>query len=596
MRMGELFSLFLRSLLHKAPLMRGFAAFFFVALCLWAGGCLSQGGECRSALECSQGSQCLRGFCQQFSITTERPPEDSLGEEVREGGESKDPEGEPNEDEKDALLPEERAFESPTPEILVEQTTDAMPEKTAARPSWMQFFHAEEITIRDTRRLPDGDILLGGSFRGEKAQMAGMEVVGHALDRQAFLMRLSPTGEARWVKAWGGAGEESIEAIAVDPQGQIYIAGFYTSHPLVLGSSSFPHRGDKDLFLASLDGQGAIRWAISAGSPSMEVASALEVTEDGTLYVAGQILGKEARLLDGRAYDTSRTLGFHTGMDFLTSLDTEGMHRWTISYGSPAPASALPRLSLAPPAIAPAPSSTTQAVYISNSFDLELPASNLLGARLAATHQGQDPYTMLVRADGVSLWADSIYSFNGDGTPQALLSTPTGILMFGGFYGDLPQSDLSPSRPFSSQTSGFLAFWEHSGALRWVKAALAQSEASTLRFQSAAYNASGIHLLGEMQGQILFGEDAASLLDAQGGYALFFSRFDLQGRWRSTQRLEAAEPLFAQGRLLLDQHGAYLFAGRTQSTSLLWKTQVFPTGYNSSARQTVFLFYSGVTP
>jgi hypothetical protein len=539
--------------------------------------------------------QCLRGFCLPFSLSTERLPDGSLEEEAREGGESNDPEREASDDGRDALLSEENASESPTPESLAEETKEAIPEKPAAPPAWMRFFHAEEITIRDTRFLPDGDIVMGGSFRGEKAQMAGVEVAGHASDQQAFLIRLSPRGEVRWSKRWGGAGNESIEAIAIDKQGGIYIAGFFTSDPFVLGSFSFPHQGEKDLFLASLDGEGAIRWAKAAGGSSMEGASALEVTEDGTLYVAGQILGKDARLLDGRGYDTFQGFEQSFGMDFLTSLDTTGKHHWTIAYGTSPPAPSPLRISLAPPSLYPSPTSNTQAVYLSSSFFLNLPAASIHGGRLTAASKSLDPYTMLVRADGVPLWADSLYSFNGDESLDALLSTPNGILMLGGFYSDLPQAGISSSRPFSTQKSGFLAFWEHNGTLRWVKAALAQSEASTLRFQSAAHNASGLHLLGEMQGQIRFGEDASSLQDTQGDFALVLARFDLQGRWRATQRLDAAEPLSAQGRLLLDPHGAYLFAGRTQSSSLTWKAQHFPTGHTpSSPRQTVFLFYSGI--
>jgi enterochelin esterase-like enzyme len=139
---------------------------------------------------------------------------------------------------------------------------------------------------------------------------------GNATD-DAFAVQFDPGGDRRWVVQFGAASvADRGYGVAVDATGAIYVGG-YTK-----GDLGGANQGDKDVFLAKLDGEGRQTWLRQFGSAGEEKGMAVAVS--GTsVYVAGMTagtLGSSAGGIDG----------------FVTRFDSAGSSSWLQQFGTAA--------------------------------------------------------------------------------------------------------------------------------------------------------------------------------------------------------------------------------------------------------------------
>ncbi len=175
---------------------------------------------------------------------------------------------------------------------------------------------------------PDGGWYVGGSF---------MKVASFEPTRQeykakggtdAFLVKLTRSGDFEWVKTFGGNYNDTILHLALDPRGSIYIQGHFKDKsdwgggPLVAGGGS-----DNDVVLAKYDSNGDHLWSKRFGNAFNDVAGGLAVDPAGNVTMVG-------------SFDKSVTFG--EGDDhiskgeadiFIARFDTEGKLAWARTYG-----------------------------------------------------------------------------------------------------------------------------------------------------------------------------------------------------------------------------------------------------------------------
>ena len=112
--------------------------------------------------------------------------------------------------------------------------------------------------------------------------------------RDAFIAVLSPTGmQLEWSTYFGGSGEDSASAIAVDPAGNVHLAGRTGSpdFPLHQPTQSYlgGTNGDGNAFAAVLKGDGsAAILSTYLGGSSYDTAGAVATDAAGGTYIAGQ--------------------------------------------------------------------------------------------------------------------------------------------------------------------------------------------------------------------------------------------------------------------------------------------------------------------
>ena len=68
-----------------------------------------------------------------------------------------------------------------------------------------------------------------------------------------FVAKFTPDGVPIWAAAAGGAGYESPQGITTDPEGNVYVCGYYQGgFPLTIGTTALPASASYDSFLARL--------------------------------------------------------------------------------------------------------------------------------------------------------------------------------------------------------------------------------------------------------------------------------------------------------------------------------------------------------
>ncbi|MEA3373957.1 MAG: SBBP repeat-containing protein [Campylobacterota bacterium] len=98
----------------------------------------------------------------------------------------------------------------------------------------------------------------------------------------AFIIKIDGLGTRKWTRMLGSSDVEQANTIELDSAGNVYIAGSTFGR---LGAASY---GSEDMFVAHYSSEGNQVWVKQFGSAGNEYAKELSVKEDGTLYLAGE--------------------------------------------------------------------------------------------------------------------------------------------------------------------------------------------------------------------------------------------------------------------------------------------------------------------
>ncbi len=124
---------------------------------------------------------------------------------------------------------------------------------------------------------------------------------------------------------YGGAGNESGLAVAVDASGNVYIAGSF-ENTMDLGGGNLVSAGGADVFLAKFLPNGAFVWNRSFGSNGTDVAYGLAVTPAGDIYITGSFTNSVD--FGGGALASAGTAD-----GFLARYSTNSAHVFSLRFG-----------------------------------------------------------------------------------------------------------------------------------------------------------------------------------------------------------------------------------------------------------------------
>jgi hypothetical protein len=102
----------------------------------------------------------------------------------------------------------------------------------------------------------------------------------------AFLLSFDSQGNERFRRQFGSNLDDGAVAVTVDAADNVYVAGF--TRLALAGQES---AGGSDVYVKSFDSQGNERWTVQFGSSRDDIASALTVLADGSLFVGGSAEG-----------------------------------------------------------------------------------------------------------------------------------------------------------------------------------------------------------------------------------------------------------------------------------------------------------------
>jgi len=133
-----------------------------------------------------------------------------------------------------------------------------------------------------------GNVYVAGTFEGAVDFGAGS--VTSAGLRDIFLVKYSSTGQYVWFKRFGGSGDDVVNSLAIDTAGEVVLSGKFQGS-VSFGGASLTSAGGDDAFLVKLSTSGDQRWAKRFGAASQDISTGVAVDGGGNVVVAGYFAG-----------------------------------------------------------------------------------------------------------------------------------------------------------------------------------------------------------------------------------------------------------------------------------------------------------------
>jgi hypothetical protein len=248
--------------------------------------------------------------------------------------------------------------------------------------------------------------------------------------KDAFVAKVDSTGALVWNTFLGGGGADFGQAIALDENGNVYVAGYHY------------YTTQASAFVAKLDSNGVLLWTHSYGGDWMTVeAFGIAVDATGNIYLAGY----------SNATWGSPVRGYTSLLDaFVAKLDSSGTLLWNTFLGGTSPDTGW--------GIAV---DHNGSVYVAGKSEATWPGSVL---PIRSYSGGPDAYVAKLDSNGGLTW----YTFLGGGGMDN--ANDVAVDSGGSIYvaGNSTASWAAPVRPFSGTYSdGFVAKMNSNGGLIW---------------------------------------------------------------------------------------------------------------------------------
>jgi len=137
-----------------------------------------------------------------------------------------------------------------------------------------------------------GNVYLTGYFKSSSLTFGSTTLVnagGSSYD--IFIVKYDPDGNVLWAQSIGGTGDDRGYCIAVDDPGNIFIAGYFFSPTIMIGTFTLTNNGFSDIFIAKYTTDGTALWVNSPVGPGWEYIYGVAVDHSGNSFIAGKLNG-----------------------------------------------------------------------------------------------------------------------------------------------------------------------------------------------------------------------------------------------------------------------------------------------------------------
>jgi uncharacterized delta-60 repeat protein len=160
---------------------------------------------------------------------------------------------------------------------------------------------------------PDGGYIVAGHTSSTNGDVTG----NHGGD--AWVVKLSSTGNLQWQKCLGGIGYDEAQSIQPTSDGGYIVAGYTQSND---GDVTGNH-GDYDVWVVKLSNTGSLQWHKALGGTGNDRAYSIQPTPDGGYIVAGYTFSNDGDVT-----------GNHGGIDaWVVKLNSTGILQWQKALG-----------------------------------------------------------------------------------------------------------------------------------------------------------------------------------------------------------------------------------------------------------------------
>jgi len=295
----------------------------------------------------------------------------------------------------------------------------------------------------------------GGIYITGATSSASFSTQSSALrtSQDAFVAKFNPNGSLAYTTILASSADDSGQAIAVDPAGNVYVAGTTngSDFPATAGAWRTTSGGEQDGFAAKLDPFGNLVYASYIGGPGNDVATGIAIDASGSAYVSGYTASAPGFPATAGAPQT--VYGGGADDAFLVKLNATGSTALyaTLLGGSGAD------LALA---VALGPGGSACVAGYTNSSDLHVLAA------LQSTPGGEgDALLACINPAGTAWTTVSYYGGSGRDEAYALAIDGAGNIYLAGttFSADFPASASALQPALAGRYDAFLAKFSPGG-------------------------------------------------------------------------------------------------------------------------------------
>ena len=143
-----------------------------------------------------------------------------------------------------------------------------------------------EDSAQAVAAAPDGGAFVAGWFSAAAAfgEGGGLQALTSAGGTDLFLARYAPDGALAWARRAGGAGDDRAAWVELSPGGDLLVAGSFSgSADFGDGAKTLVSSGGLDVFLAGYEHDGTLVWAASGGGADDDVPYGGAAGDDGAI-------------------------------------------------------------------------------------------------------------------------------------------------------------------------------------------------------------------------------------------------------------------------------------------------------------------------
>lgn len=171
-----------------------------------------------------------------------------------------------------------------------------------------------------------GNTIFSGVFRG--SLVLGDTQFTAQGPGDVFVASMAPSGGMRWVRQFGGSGDDNTYDVTTDGAGNIYLSGWFAD-TINFGDVTLQSAGSQDMFVAKLDSDGRTLWARRFGGAAGAGGNEISVLRNGEIAVSATA--------DGDFTVDGQTWRFGGGQrdSYAMRLSADGAVRWVTPFNGP---------------------------------------------------------------------------------------------------------------------------------------------------------------------------------------------------------------------------------------------------------------------
>jgi hypothetical protein len=376
---------------------------------------------------------------------------------------------------------------------------------------------------------PYGQVTIAGIFTGT-VNFGGANLVS-AGSYDIFVAKYFSNGAHNWSQRYGGTGFDEPHGLAVNGDGTVFMTGTF-QNTVNFGGGNFVSAGAFDIFLLALTPGGAYAWSKRFGGPDYDFGTSIAWDNSGVY-------------LTGHFYDTINFGGADltsAGLDdiFVAKFDwTTGNHIWSQRFGD-VDADIGSSLALSP----------SGNVCVTGSFEDNLN----FGLGNLGSLGSSDVFLALFNSGGVPIWSKRFGGSSADFASGVAIDASSNIFATGGFMATANFGGQNFTA-LNSFYDVFLAKYNAAGNHLWSHAGGGGGNDGS---QGIALDKSGnVYIGGYFTGSATFGSDN---LFGGGGPDMFFTRYSANGLYHWSKGFGGASTDIVRA-LAVDKSGNVVAVG-----------------------------------